>query len=84
MKIEVSKEQLSIATTRSQGAISERSLAQIGLLATGQELQLLVADRVLVVHCRMACQVTREGSTYIPARLFTDLVRQLPDGPVTP
>ena len=31
MKISISKSQLSTATTRSQGAISERSLAQIGL-----------------------------------------------------
>lgn len=82
MKIEVHKEQLSIATSRSQGAISERSMAHIGLRAEDGHLRVLVADRVLVVHCRMPCEVSEQGDCYIPARLFTDLVKQLPNGPV--
>lgn len=82
MKISISKSQLSIATARSQGAISERSQAQIALKAKGDHLLLTVADRVLVVYSRMECTIEKEGETFVPARLFSDVVRQLPDGPV--
>ena len=82
MKVSIGKSQLSTATTRSQGAISERSLAQIGLKAEGDRLHVSVADRVLVIYCSMECIVEKEGESFIPARLFSDVVRQLPDGPV--
>ncbi len=82
MKISISNSQLSTATSRSQGAISERSLAQIDLKATGDRLFISVADRVLVIYCNMECLVEREGQASVPARLFADVVRQLPDGPV--
>lgn len=82
MKVSIGKSQLSIATTRSQGAISERSLAQIALKAEGDRLHVSVADRVLVIYCSMECDVLSEGESFVPARLFSDVVRQLPDGPV--
>lgn len=83
MKVSIGKSQLSIATMRSQGAISERSLAQIGLKAEGNKLHVSVADRVLVIYCRMDCTVIQPGETFVPARLFSDVVRQLPEGPVS-
>ena len=83
MKVSIGKSQLSLATMRSQGAISERSLAQIGLKAEDSKLHISIADRVLVIYCRIDCSVISEGETFVPARLFSDVVRQLPDGPVT-
>ncbi|NRA65775.1 MAG: DNA polymerase III subunit beta [Pseudobacteriovorax sp.] len=82
MKIKISKSQLSTATQRAQGAITERSLAQIGLMANEHSLHLSVADRVLVVYCQMSCEMLKDGQAFVPARLFTDVVRQLPDGDV--
>lgn len=82
MKVQISKSQLSSAISRSQGAIVERSLAQIGLKALNDRLHVLVADRVLLVYSNMECEVHLPGEVFVPARLFSDVVKQLPDGPV--
>lgn len=82
MKVTVSKSDLSVATTRSQGAASEKTMANIGLKAEGNRLHLSVADRVLVIYSSIDCEGISDGEAFVPARLFSDVVRQLPDGPV--
>ena len=51
-------------------------------MANEHSLHLSVADRVLVVYCQMSCEMLKDGQAFVPARLFTDVVRQLPDGDV--
>src|ERR1700761_6195517 len=82
MKIQISKTQLSTATNRVQGAITERSLAQIGLNAQAGPLQIAATDRVLAVYSTLGCEVLKAGTVFVPARLFSDVVKELPDGPV--
>ena len=82
MKVTINKSELNIATTRSQGAVSEKNLAHIGLKATENRLHISVADRVLVIYSSIDCQTIEPGEAFVPARLFSDVVRQLPDGPV--
>lgn len=82
MKLKIKKEQLSLATTRSQGAISDRTLAYIGLKAAEDRLQIFVADRVLVVYSDHEAEVLTPGTAFVPARLFADVVRELPEGHV--
>lgn len=82
MKVMVNRNDLNLAIVRSQGAISEKSLAHIGLKAENGRLQVSVADRVLVIYSSMECEVLESGEAFVPARLFSDVVRQLPDGPV--
>lgn len=83
MKVKIQKPELSLATSRSQGAISDRALAHIGMKASGGKLQMSVADRVLVVFNALPCDVVKDGEVFVPARLFSDVVRELPDGAVT-
>jgi DNA polymerase-3 subunit beta len=80
MKIRMAKNLLSIATNRVQGAITERSLSQIGLHAKDSELQVAATDRALAVYSNLAAEVIQAGTVFVPARLFSDVVKELPDG----
>lgn len=82
LKVQIAKQLLSTATNRVQGAITERSLAQIGLNATDGRLQVAATDRILAVYSAFACEVMQPGTVFVPARLFSDVVKELPDGPV--
>src|SRR4051812_30930124 len=82
MKIRIGKNLLSLATNRVQGAITERSLAQIGWNAHGQKVTVAATDRVLAVYSSLECETLKPGTVFVPARLFSDVVKELPDGPV--
>ena len=82
MKVIVDKSSLSTATARSQGAVSEKNLAHIGLRAYDDKLQLTAADRILVIYNAITSEVIDPGEVFVPARLFSDVVRELPDGQV--
>jgi DNA polymerase-3 subunit beta len=82
MKVQIAKNLLNTATARVQGAITERSLAQIGLSAKDGRLQIAATDRILAVYSSFPCEVMEAGTVFVPARLFSDVVKELPDGPV--
>lgn len=82
MKLTIKKSELSHATSRSQGALSDRTLVHLGLKAESGSLYVSVADRVLVVYSELSAEIMREGSAFVPARLFSDVVRELPEGEV--
>ena len=80
MKVQIPKQLLALATQRVQGAIIDRSLAQIGLNAHPEVLQVAATDRVLAVYSSLECEVHTPGLVFVPARLFSDVVKELPDG----
>ena len=80
MKLKIQKSELSLATARTQGATSDRSLAHIGLKAADGQLKVCVSDRVLIVYSSLEAEISEEGCIFVPARLFSDVVRELPDG----
>lgn len=82
MKLSIAKSFLTAATTRVQGAVTERSLAQIGLKSTNGRLYVSATDRVLAVYSSFEADVQKDGVVFVPARLFSELVRELPDGDV--
>ena len=82
MKALLSKNDLVAAVVRSQGAVSEKVLAHVGLKGENSQLRLVVADRVLSIFNRIQCDVTIEGECFVPARIFSDVVRELPEGVV--
>ena len=82
MKIQLPKHLLSTATNRMQGAIAERSLSQIGLSALNGTVQVAATDRVLSVYSCLDCEINEPGVCFVPARLFSDLVKELPEGQV--
>jgi DNA polymerase-3 subunit beta len=82
MKVTIAKGSLSLATSRMQGAITERSLAQIGLRAENGSLQVAATDRILAVYSHLESNVEQPGTVFVPARLFSDVVKELPEGEV--
>lgn len=82
MKLVLKKELLELAVSRMQGAITERSLAHIGLMAKGAHLHVAATDRVLAVYSSLDASVKQEGTIFVPARIFSDLIRQLPSGDI--
>lgn len=79
MKLKITKSQLASATSRVQGAISDRSLAQIGIKAESEKVSFSATDRVLAVYCSYDCKVETPGTVFVPAKLFSDVVKELPD-----
>jgi len=54
------------------------------MVSTGSEgLTLSATNLELMISCRVTAEVREEGATTIPARTLTDLVRALPDSPIS-
>ncbi|MFI5272814.1 MAG: DNA polymerase III subunit beta [Ktedonobacterales bacterium] len=68
-------------------AVSTRStlpiLAHILLKAEGDSIRLAATNLEIGITCRVPATIQQEGTTTVPARLFTDFVNSLSDGPVT-
>lgn len=82
MKVQLSKSSLQSAVNRVQGATAERNLSQFGLRAAENLLTVSGADRVIAIYSETTCETWTPGHVYLPAKLFSDLVRELPDGQV--
>jgi DNA polymerase-3 subunit beta len=82
MKMTTDKKLLSLATNRTQGALSERSTGQIGIKAQTDHFELAATDRNLAIYSRIDCLTQEPGFAFVPAKLFSDVVRELPPGPV--
>ena len=83
MKALLSKNDLVTAVIRSQGAVSEKVLAHVGLKTENNQLRMAVSDRVLSIYSRVLCEIPMEGECFVPARIFTDVFKELPEGLVT-
>lgn len=80
MKIKVEKSLLSTAISRVQGALTEKNLAQISLKAHDNVLTVMAMDRHISIYCDVECEVEASGTAFVPARLFSDIGRELPQG----
>jgi DNA polymerase-3 subunit beta len=80
MKIQTDKHELHRATLRLQGTLVERSLANIALKAQLDHLVMSSADLVLSAFCSLPCEVMEPGEASVPAKIFSEVVRELPDG----
>ena len=82
LKLKIDRNLLSLATARVQGAMAERNLAYVGLNARKGRLHVAAADQALAVFNDFPCDVINEGVAFVPAKLFSDLARELPEGDV--
>ncbi|MBC61630.1 MAG: DNA polymerase III subunit beta [Zetaproteobacteria bacterium] len=80
MKILIEAKALKLSVSRLQGALVDKSFAQIGLLATNKNLCFFAADRVLAIYSTSECDSLQEGRVFVPAKIFTDVVREVPQG----
>jgi DNA polymerase-3 subunit beta len=82
LKLTIDRNLLSLAMARVQGAMADRNLAHVGLNARKGRLYVAAADQALAIFNDLPCEITREGVVFVPAKLFSDLARELPEGSV--
>ncbi len=83
MKLHLAREGLQQATFRLQGTVADKNLSQVGLRASPSLLEVSGADRIVAVHNRLDAVVERPGTTFLPGKLFSDVVKELPEGSVS-
>ncbi|EHQ87241.1 DNA polymerase III subunit beta [Desulfosporosinus youngiae] len=83
MKIFCSKDALLSGVNAVQRAVSNKNplpvLQGILIQAENQSLQFAATDLEIGIRCDVPAQVTEEGTMIVPAKLFTEVVRKLPD-----
>ncbi len=83
MKILCSKDALLTGVNTVQRAVSNKStqpvLQGILLKAEKQSLSFSATDLEIGIRCEVSAEVLVEGSTVVPAKLFSEIVRKLPD-----
>ena len=82
LHIKIERTLLSLAMARVQGAMAERNLSYVGLRATNGRLFVAAADQSLAIYNDFPCDVKKEGLLFVPAKLFSELARELPEGHV--
>jgi DNA polymerase III subunit beta len=82
LHLKIDRNLLSLAMARVQGAMAERNLAYVGLKAKNGRLYVSAADQSLAIYNDFPCDVMEDGLIFVPAKLFSDLARELPEGSV--
>lgn len=86
MKVSVLQENISWALGIVSRAVSPRSTSPVlanVLMATDEgRLRLSATNLELGITCWIGAKIEEDGSTTVPARIFSDLVNTLPDGQV--
>lgn len=87
MKILCSKDTLLSAVNVVQRAVSNKNTQPIlqGILmkADQQFLQFAATDLEMGIRCEAPAEVIKEGVAVVPAKIFTEIVRKLPDTTIT-
>ncbi len=80
LNLKIDRNLLSLAMARVQGAMAERNLAHVGLNAKKGRLYVAAADQALAIFNDFPCEIQNEGVVFVPAKIFSDLTRELPEG----
>jgi len=86
MRITATKENLLFAVSAVQKAVSTKQtmpiLSCIKLEARQNSLYFSATDLEIGIECFVPAEIIEEGSSVVPARHFSDIVRKLPDVPI--
>ncbi len=82
MKIQTSKADLLQKVSKVHIAGSETRTSGIALKAENHLLKMMGTDNSIAVYCWHPSEVLQEGYAIVPAKLFCDLVKELPEGKV--
>jgi DNA polymerase-3 subunit beta len=83
MKLCIQRELLNQATLRIQGVLQERSQAFVAIRAHGSHaVEFAAMDRAFAIFSQFVAEVSEPGFIVIQAKLISELVKELPDGPV--
>lgn len=87
MKVFCTKDALLTGVNTVQRAVSSKNtlpiLSGILIKAEQQSLQFAATDLEMGIRCEVPAQVIEEGTIVVPAKLFTEIVRKLPDTTIT-
>lgn len=83
MKLTIEKKSLLLMTQRVQGRHGDKNFSFIGLKACSEGVLMMNGrDRVISVYCEERCLVDRKGLCFVKARLFSDVVKELPEAQI--
>lgn len=86
MKVNCSKDSLLTGVNTVLKAVSSKNTMPVlqGILvkAENQHLIFEATDLEMGIRCMVPAHIEEEGVTVLPARIFSDLVRKLPDAPI--
>ena len=84
MRVTIERSAFLKALNHVQSVVERRNtipiLSNVLVQATGQELKLTATDLDIEIVESVPAEVTRQGSTTVPAHMLYDIVRKLPDG----
>lgn len=87
MQFEVTKSVLLKALGSVNGAVEKKNtipvLQNVKITAASGKIELYATDMDILVNSIFAADVKSEGSTTVPAQMFYDIVRKIPDGAIT-
>ena len=87
MQFEVQKNILLKALADVNGAVEKKNtisvLQNIKIDAKQGKINLYATDMDILVHSSFDCAITKEGSTTVPAQMFFDIVRKIPETSVS-
>ena len=87
MKAVVKKADLTTAAQAVHNMVNPQTsmpiLNMILIRGEGESVSFMASDTESCVRCRIAAQVETEGVVTVPARTFSELVRELPDTDIT-
>ena len=78
MQLLIKHDHLIQAVVRVQGALLEKNLSQVALKAEGGMLHVSASDLFLAIYTSTECQIEKEGTVFVPAKIFSDIVKELP------
>ena len=83
MKLECTQENLDKALSNISRAVASRTTLPITqnvlLKANNGKLQLSATNLEMAINTWIGCEISEEGETTIPARIFTDLIKSYPN-----
>mgnify|MGYP001247551370 FL=1 len=83
MKLQCTQENLDKALSNISRAVANRTTLPITqnvlLKATNGKLQLSATNLEMAINTWIGCEISDEGETTIPARIFTDLIKSYPN-----
>ncbi|MDE3270137.1 MAG: hypothetical protein OYH77_07625 [Pseudomonadota bacterium] len=82
MQVRVTKQDLYSITSRMQVSFGDKDHANVAINADSRGLRVQAEDWLLTTCSSIDCEVIEQGRCCVPAALFANVVRELPEGDV--
>lgn len=86
MQFEVQKSLLQKAISDVYGAVEKKNtisvLQNVKIEAKQNKIDLFATDMDILVNSNFQCEIAKEGSTTVPAQMFFDIIRKIPESKI--